>query len=157
MGAHTLDETDRQSAYARLAPASQNPVAKREKSKSASMAGLGELRMALPPINSVIAHLCKVKRKYGFDLDDIVIIAACGAINFAGAKQEMPFAQPANICSIAGYIRIPRETVRRKLQHIEGKGLVQRYSGAESGATRTPIPAQGGQQSGDCGQHVKAA
>jgi transposase len=28
--------------------------------------------------------------------------------------------------------------------------------GAESGATRTPFPAQGGQQSGDCGQHVKA-
>jgi hypothetical protein len=28
---------------------------------------------------------------------------------------------------------------------------------AESGATRTPIPAQGGQQSGDCGQRLKAA
>jgi hypothetical protein len=28
------------------------------------------------------------------------------------------------------------------------------YFGAESGATRTPIPAQGGQHSGDCGQRV---
>jgi hypothetical protein len=28
---------------------------------------------------------------------------------------------------------------------------------AESGATRTPIPAQGGQQSGDSGQQVMAA
>jgi hypothetical protein len=27
----------------------------------------------------------------------------------------------------------------------------------ESGATRTPFPAQGGQQSGDCGQRVMAA
>jgi hypothetical protein len=27
----------------------------------------------------------------------------------------------------------------------------------ESGAMRTPIPAQGGQQSGDCGQQVMAA
>jgi len=27
---------------------------------------------------------------------------------------------------------------------------------AESGSTRTLIPAQGGQQSGDCGQHVMA-
>jgi hypothetical protein len=27
----------------------------------------------------------------------------------------------------------------------------------ESGSTRTPIPAQGGQQSGDCGQQVMAA
>jgi len=30
-------------------------------------------------------------------------------------------------------------------------------AGGESGATRTPIPAQGGQQSGDCGQQVIAA
>ena len=29
--------------------------------------------------------------------------------------------------------------------------------GGESGATRTPFPAQGGQQSGDCGQQVMAA
>jgi hypothetical protein len=28
---------------------------------------------------------------------------------------------------------------------------------AESGATRTPIPAQGGQHSGNCGQQVMAA
>jgi DNA polymerase IIIc chi subunit len=28
--------------------------------------------------------------------------------------------------------------------------------GGESGSTRTPIPAQGGQQSGDCGQQVMA-
>jgi len=28
---------------------------------------------------------------------------------------------------------------------------------AESGATRTPIPRQGGQHSGDCGQQVMAA
>jgi hypothetical protein len=27
----------------------------------------------------------------------------------------------------------------------------------ESGATRTPIPAEGGRQSGDCGQQVMAA
>jgi len=28
---------------------------------------------------------------------------------------------------------------------------------AESGSTRTPIPVQGGQHSGDCGQQVMAA
>src|SRR4051794_27968939 len=33
----------------------------------------------------------------------------------------------------------------------------ERRSHAESGATRTPIPAQGGQHSGDCGQQVMAA
>jgi len=34
-------------------------------------------------------------------------------------------------------------------------GKQARYG--ESGATRTPFPAQGGQQSGDCGQQVMAA
>ena len=34
---------------------------------------------------------------------------------------------------------------------------IWQFMRAESGARRTPVPAQGGQQSGDCGQHVKAA
>ena len=90
---------------------------------------LSDLRTYLPPLNNAIARLCRAKRRYGFDLDDIIIIAACGAINFAGAKHKIPFAQPANIASIAGYIRMSRETVRRKLQCIEDKGFVHRYSG----------------------------
>jgi hypothetical protein len=32
-----------------------------------------------------------------------------------------------------------------------------RHHPAESGATRTPIPVQGGQHSGDCGQRVMMA
>lgn len=90
-------------------------------SLSSGATELSDLRTALPPINSVISRLCQAKRKYGFDFDDIMIIAACGAINFAGAKQQMPFAQPANITSIAGYIRVPRETVRRKLQYTKAR------------------------------------
>jgi hypothetical protein len=100
-----------------------------EHGKAPAPSSLLKLRTALPPINSAITRLCRIKQKYGFDLDDIIIIAACGAINFVGAKQEMPFAQPANIASIAGYIRVPRETVRRKLLSIEAKGFVRRYSG----------------------------
>lgn len=90
---------------------------------------LVDFHAALHGVNNAINRLCKIKRKYGFDLDDIMIIAACGAINFTGVRQTLPFAQPANISSIAEYVRIPRETVRRKLQNIEGGGFVQRYSG----------------------------
>jgi hypothetical protein len=35
--------------------------------------------------------------------------------------------------------------------------LFDRRGTAESGATRTPIPEQGGQHSGDCGQRVMMA
>jgi hypothetical protein len=46
--------------------------------------------------------------------------------------------------------------------HCGGKfGLIRRRTlppsvSGESGATRTPFPARGGQQSGDCGQRVMA-
>jgi alkanesulfonate monooxygenase SsuD/methylene tetrahydromethanopterin reductase-like flavin-dependent oxidoreductase (luciferase family) len=40
---------------------------------------------------------------------------------------------------------------------LQPEGRDRRSQAAESGATRTPIPAQGGQQSGDCGQQVMAA
>lgn len=93
------------------------------------LSALTELHSALTPINRTLDRLIRIKRKYGFDIDEIIIIAACGAINFAGARHEMPFAQPANVSSIAEYIRVPRETVRRKLQLIESRGFLQRYSG----------------------------
>ena len=37
------------------------------------------------------------------------------------------------------------------------KNAIRCILAGESGATRTPFPAQGGQQSGDCGQQVMAA
>jgi hypothetical protein len=86
-------------------------------------------RVALAPIKCTINRLNRIRRRHGFGLDELVILAACGAINLAGSRQDLPFAQPANIASIADYIRVPRETVRRKLQVIEAKGFVARYSG----------------------------
>ena len=49
-----------------------------------------------------------------------------------------------------------RQKLSRKGVHL---CLIEwtRSKAAESGATRTPIPAQGGQHSGDCGQQVMAA
>jgi microcin C transport system substrate-binding protein len=47
------------------------------------------------------------------------------------------------------------ETVRDK---VPPEVFTRAYSNpAKSSGTRTPIPAQGGQQSGDCGQQVMAA
>ena len=42
------------------------------------------------------------------------------------------------------------------LTRLTSPGLELRRN-AESGATRTPIPVQGGQHSGDCGQRVMMA
>jgi len=51
---------------------------------------------------------------------------------------------------------IGEEDCRKRGENGEGSRAENGIS-AKSGATRTPIPAQGGQQSGDCGQQVMAA
>jgi hypothetical protein len=50
------------------------------------------------------------------------------------------------------------ESVAAFIQGVAAAGYVEgRDVAAESGATRTPIPEQGGQHSGDCGQRVMMA
>ena len=39
----------------------------------------------------------------------------------------------------------------------KAKNWIEKRWPGEPGAMRTPVPAQGGQQSGDCGQQVMAA
>jgi hypothetical protein len=132
MSTQTLDtviENETATFQRAVAPRPSAPLSGKDRGSPRRPISIGDLHAALPPINRILDRLGKIKRKYGFDFDEVIIIAACGAINFAGAKQELPFAQPANISSIAGYIHVPRETVRRKLQTIESKGFVQRYSG----------------------------
>ena len=52
-----------------------------------------------------------------------------------------------------GIARVDDRRVISGIVFVIRKGLRWR---AESGATRTAFPAQGGQQSGDCGQQVMA-
>lgn len=90
--------------------------------------GRDEFAAALSRIRRSIEKLTRIRRRHAVDLDDLLILAACGAINFSPARRALPFAQPANVTSIAEYVRVPRETVRRKLQAIEEKGFVARSS-----------------------------
>jgi IS5 family transposase len=46
---------------------------------------------------------------------------------------------------------------RQKSANTTRSKVRARVEHAESGATRTPIPAQGGQHSGNCGQQVMAS
>ena len=65
-------------------------------------------------------------------------------------KLDEPIFCHPNGCPVGSY-KVGFEKV------LDEAGILYGPDGAESGATRTPFPAQGGQQSGDCGQHVKAA
>jgi hypothetical protein len=88
-----------------------------------------DITRSLRSVSGGINRFAKIKRKYQFDFEEVLLFAACGAINFAAIKEAIPFAQPANISSIAEYVELPRETVRRKLLLMEHKGFVDRYSG----------------------------
>jgi integrase len=52
----------------------------------------------------------------------------------------------AQVQTTARYAHLAADPIKDAADQIAG----------ESGSTRTPIPAQGGQQSGDCGQQVMA-
>jgi predicted transcriptional regulator len=65
------------------------------------------------------------RNKYEIDFTDILIFLALGRLNFDDSTDLM-FMKPANIVSVSGFLGIPRETLRRKLNLLETRDLVQR-------------------------------
>jgi len=69
-----------------------------------------------------------VSRKLKVDFCDTAIFLACGVINFGASRQNAILIQFANQSSIADYLRMSRETVRRRLVRLEEKKLIYRAS-----------------------------
>lgn len=69
----------------------------------------------------------RIREQHSLDYDDIAILLACGRINF-GSRQYPSYAQAANVSSLADYVGIPRETVRRRLGILASKQLVARVA-----------------------------
>ena len=72
--------------------------------------------------------LISLKGRFGVEFDEIVIFFGLGRMNFDPTQGPMMFVKPINILSLAEFLAIPRETLRRKLLHLEEKELVQRTS-----------------------------
>ncbi|RDV04011.1 DeoR family transcriptional regulator [Undibacter mobilis] len=72
-------------------------------------------------------RLCAIKSAHSCDFVDVMIVLACCLINASYVRPGSITLQPANINSVASYLGISRETVRRRLQNLEYKGLVARY------------------------------
>jgi len=70
----------------------------------------------------------KIRCEFGIDYDDVMIMLACGSINFTQRKFSISYIQPANISSIVDYLSTPRETVRRRLLVLEENQLVIRLA-----------------------------
>jgi hypothetical protein len=70
----------------------------------------------------------RIRDQYALDFDDIAILLACGRINFGSRRHPISYAQAANVSSLADYVGIPRETVRRRLRILASKQLVARVA-----------------------------
>ena len=76
----------------------------------------------------IVSGLERVSRKYQIDLCDVLIFIACGIINLRTTNQDIVVMQLANRSSIAHYLRMSRETVRRRLLKLEDRKLISRVS-----------------------------
>lgn len=76
----------------------------------------------------MIKNFGKIRQQYDLDFDDVAILLACGRINFGSRKYQFSYVQAANVSSIADYIAMPRETVRRRLQILDTKRLMARVA-----------------------------
>ena len=72
--------------------------------------------------------MISLKGRFSVEFDEIVIFFGLGRLNFDPTQGPMMFVKPINILSLAEFLAIPRETLRRKLLHLEEKELVQRTS-----------------------------
>jgi len=89
--------------------------------------GSDSLHWHIEPVAELIGTLCSLKSKLGCDYDDLLIALACATINLSYNRSNSIVLQPANINSIAEYLELSRETVRRRLHNLEYKDIVTRY------------------------------
>ena len=92
--------------------------------------GLGILEQSpalIDQAGSLLKLFCNAKADHHCDFDDLFILMACWIINHRFATIAAPVVQPATINSIADYIGISRETVRRRLSLMEYKKVMKRY------------------------------
>lgn len=89
---------------------------------------LGKFSNLAEQAGGILRSFTKTRQKHGLDFDDLAIILACGRINFGSKKYHFSYVQAANVSSIADYIAMPRETVRRRLHSLESKQLLIRVA-----------------------------
>lgn len=66
-----------------------------------------------------------LRTKHQLDFDEVLVFFALGRLNFDDS-QNLMFIKPANIVSLAAFLGMPRETLRRKLSKLEERDLVSR-------------------------------
>lgn len=66
-----------------------------------------------------------LKTKHQIEFDEVLVFFALGRLNFDDS-QNLMFVKPTNIVSLAAFLGMPPETLRRKLAKLEERDLVLR-------------------------------
>ncbi len=86
-----------------------------------------ELFFLITRAQRTISGFEKIAGKLRIDFCDTAILLACGIINLGASTRSTILIQFANQSSIADYLRMSRETVRRRLVRLEEKKVVSRF------------------------------
>lgn len=69
-----------------------------------------------------------LRRSSEVALEDLIVFLAVGTVNFDINPSSVDWVNPASISTVSEFLDMPRETTRRKLLALEGKGLLKRTS-----------------------------
>lgn len=77
----------------------------------------------------LIRRIQSAMESWQCDLDDVMIVMACWTINSSYHSPGLMAVQPANISVIAQTLKMPRETVRRRVHRLQEKQVLRRFAG----------------------------
>lgn len=76
-------------------------------------------------IRSFLSALDRFRTDHDLTVDEAVIFLAIGDLNLSTRQTDVLTMRPTNMTAIAYQLDIPRETVRRKVKTLLGKGLIR--------------------------------
>lgn len=89
------------------------------------MTKTAEMTFTRKNIRAFLSALDRFRTDHDLTIDEAVIFMAIGDLNLSSRNSDVLMMRPTNMTAIAYQLDIPRETVRRKVKTLLGKGLVR--------------------------------
>ena len=77
-------------------------------------------------IRSFLSALDRFRTDHELTIDEAIIFMAIGDLNLSTRSHDYLMMRPTNMTAIAYQLDVPRETVRRKVKTLLGKGLIRK-------------------------------
>jgi hypothetical protein len=88
----------------------------------------GDLAAAARVASRLFRLVASLRARHGVEIDEAIVYFAVGRLTLEPGQGAMIVVRPTNIASLAEFLAMPRETLRRKLIKLEERELVTRSS-----------------------------